>query len=395
MSSLPGRYAIAGFGEIAPEPNEDFGGYYGLNVEVAARAIEDAGLTRKDIDGVVFSMALGPPFPHPAPYCAHFCQYMGLLPAWFESVPYGGVPTGALYVARAAMGIAAGLATTVLVVSADNFRTRLRGSGAIAAMASTALDAQYESPYGGLNMATWSMMTQRHMHEFGTTHEQLAEVAVASREWASLNPAAERRTPIDIQGVMDSRMISSPVTIEEMALISDGGGAVIVTTLERARDLPKPPVEIVSFSEIGMSMTFSEIASQTDMYSIRLSTERALANAGMTLADMDAVYPYDPATIATIVSLEQMGFCGIGEGGAFIEDGKLRPGGSLPCSTHGGLMQCRHPGIPGGFFQVTEAVRQLRGECGERQVPNMQTALLQSEGGYIAHSTTVLSTATV
>lgn len=395
MQSLPGRYAIVGVGEVAPERGEDFGGYYGINAEAAVRAMEDAGVGRKDIDGVVFSNALGPPFPHPPPYCAHFCQYLGLLPAWFESVPYGGIPTGPLYLSRAVMGIAAGLANTVLVVSADNFYSRLRSGGAIAAMATTALDAQYESPYGALNISTFSLMAQRHMHEFGTTHEQLAEVAVASRDWARLNPAAQRRAPLDIEGVLNARTISTPLTVEDVAVISDGGGAAIVTSLDRAKDMKNQPVEIVSFNELGLGMTFSEIKSHTDIYTIRRTAQRALADAGMTHDDIDAVYPYDPATIATIFALELMGFCEVGEGGAFVEGGRIGPSGSLPVSTHGGMLQCRHPGIPGGFFQVTEAVRQLRGECGDRQVEDMKVALLQSEGGYIAHSATILATSTI
>lgn len=391
MDPLLGRYAIAGVGEVAPTPGEELGGYYGINVAAAARALEDAGIDRRDVDGVVFSNALGPPFPHPPPYCAHFCQYFGLLPAWFDSVPYGGMATGGLYLARAVMAIAAGLANTVLVVSADNFYSRLRSGGAIAAMATTALDAQYESPYGGLNISTWCLIAQRHMYEFGTTRQHLAEVAVAAREWARLNPAAQRRDPLDVRGVLDARMISSPLGIEDISVISDGGGAVVVTSLERARNMRNKPVEILSFSEVGMGMVFSEIRSHTDLYSIRLSTERAMAQAGVTHGDIDAVYAYDPATIGTIVSLELMGFCEVGEGGPFVEGGTIGPSGSLPVNTHGGLLQCRHPGVPGGFFQVTEAVRQLRGECGSRQVPDMEVALIQSEGGYISHSTTVLA----
>jgi acetyl-CoA acetyltransferase len=305
------------------------------------------------------------------------------------------MPTGALYIARAVMGIEAGLATTVLVVSADNFYSRLHSGGAIAAMATTALDAQYESPYGGLNISTFSLVTRRHMHEFGTTREQVAEVAVASREWARLNPAAQRRAPLTIDGVINARPISTPLTIEDVAVISDGGAAAIVTRLDRAKDMKNQPVEIVSFSELGLGMTFSEIKSHTDIYTIRRTAQRALAEAGMKHEDIDAVYPYDPATIATIIALELMGFCDLGEGGAFVEGGRIGPSGTLPVSTHGGMLQCRHPGVPGGFFQVSEAVRQLRGECGDRQVKNMKVALLQSEGGYIAHSTTVLATSTI
>ncbi len=385
-----GKYSIVGMGEVAPAANEEYKGFWGLAAEAAQRALDDAALKREDIDGVVFYGALGPPFPKPSSYCSYFCQYFGIKPGWWESVPYGGMPPGGLGLVRAIMGIEAGLATKVLVISSDNFRSRLSKDGAIEAMSTSSLDAQYEWPYGPLNISTFGLIATRHMYEFGTTNEQMAAVAVAARQWAQLNPIAERQELITIEDVLNSRVATSPLHVLDICLISDGGGAVVITASEQANDYPQPPVKVLGFGEVSASMTISHVKDLTDIVPTRLATQHALRMADIELGDVDIVYPYDPSTITTIFTLEEMGFCKRGEGGSFVADGKLGPGGSLPTNTHGGLMACRHPGMPGAFFQITESVKQLRDQAEGRQVHDARITLLHSEGGYIGNNVTVL-----
>jgi acetyl-CoA acetyltransferase len=254
-------------------------------------------------------------------------------------------------------------------------------------MATTALDAQYESPYGGLNISTFGLMTQRHMHEYGTTREQLAAVAVAARQWAQRNPAAFARDPLTVEDVLSSRMVSSPLTVRDCCLVTDGGGAMIVTSAERAADLGRPPVYLLGYGEAQWHRNITHMPDLTVTAAVD-SGRRAYEQAGVSPADVDLVELYDAFTINPILFLEDLGFCAKGEGGEFVASGAIAPGGRLPVNTNGGGLSYCHPGMY-GIFALIEAVRQLRGEAGERQVPG-DVALVHGNGGVLSSQVTAI-----
>lgn len=393
------RSAIVGVGEAAPPIGSYNPSHWGLAAEAAGNALKDAGLTKKDIDGVVFCTAYGPPFPYPSSTTGYFCEYTGIGPVWYENYPYGSMPTGAAIVHRAVMGIDAGLASTVLVVSSDNPNSRRSRpdardgrsrSGFIETMAERAFDSQYEWPYGPWAMAAMGLVANRHMYKYGTTSEQMAEVAVAARQWASLNPIAYHRSPIMVEDVLNSRMISSPIHLLDSCVVSDGGTAYVVVGADRAKDFENPPVWIMGIGEKGKGRYLTWADDLADIRVTEMATKQALEMAGVTISDIDLAYPYDASTIFTIGYLEQLGFCKIGEGGSFVEAGRIAPGGELAVNTHGGLMSCRHSGFSGHSFHLAEAVKQLRGGCGERQVKDAKLAILQCEGGWFNQGVTIL-----
>ena len=394
MSSMGGRYAIVGVGEVAPPKGTPYESYYGMAAEVSDKALNDAGLTKKDIDGVVFTTAYGPPFPYPSSTTGYFCEYTGMGDVWFENYPYGSMPTGPSVVHRACMGIEAGMAKTVLVVNSDNWLTRNNRQSAIEVMASRAFDSQYEWPYGPYAMTIMGLMANRHMYEYGTTSAQLAEAAVAARKWALMNPVAfsyNSAPDITVEDVLNSREICTPLRRLDCCIVTDGGTAYVVTTADRAKDFKKPPVYIQGMGEMGHGRYITWVPDYADLDIAGKATKQAMDMADMTINDIDLAYLYDPATILTIIYLEQIGACPKGEGGRFVEGGRIRPGGEFPVNTHGGLLSCRHSAFAGASFQLSEAVKQLRQECGERQVKDAETALLLCEGGWFNIGVTVLS----
>ena len=226
------------------------------------------------------------------------------------------------------------------------------------------------------------------MHLYGTTAEQLAAVAVAARKWAMVNPKALRRTPLTVAEVLASPMISTPLHALDCCLLTDGGGAVVVTSAERVRSLPKPPIYVLGS---GATQTHEAITNMPELTetAARLSGQLAYGRAGMKPGDMDVVQIYDSFTITVLLSLEDLGFCGKGEGGAFVLDGRIAPSGPFPLNTSGGGLSYCHPGMFGIFLMI-EAVRQLRGECGERQVPGAATALCHGTGGQLSTAATLI-----
>jgi acetyl-CoA acetyltransferase len=226
------------------------------------------------------------------------------------------------------------------------------------------------------------------MHEFGTTREQMAAVAVAARQWALLNPAAWEKKPLTIPEVLNARMVSYPFTVRDICLVTDGGGAIILTTPDRARSLNKPPVYVLG---CGQAITHANISSMPDLTvtGALASGRQAYAMAGLAAKDIDVVELYDAFTINTILFLEDLGFCPKGEGGSFVEGGRIAPGGQLPVNTNGGGLSYCHPGMY-GLFLLIEAVRQLRGECGARQVPSAETAIAHGNGGVLSSQSTVI-----
>jgi acetyl-CoA acetyltransferase len=340
-----------------------------IMAESAKGALDDAGLTIKDVDGV-FTTGIG----MSGMGVLGWCDYMNLTPSYLDSTSIGGASFVA-HTAHAAAAIHAGLCNVALVSFGATVASSRFGAGA--GGASDPCD-QYEAPFGVTTVGAYAMVAQRHMHDYGTKPEHLAEIAVTMREHASMNPVAKYREPITIDDVLASRVISSPLHLLDCCIISDGGGALVITSAERARDLKKKPAYILGAGEAARHAgrgvrDYLEIAGYQ---SGKLAFERA----GLTHKDIDMAMIYDSFTITVLVTLENLGFCKRGEGGAFVSGGRLRFDGDFPINTDGGGLSSNHP-MMRGIFLVIEAVKQLRGECGPRQVKDCKTALVNGTGG--------------
>jgi acetyl-CoA acetyltransferase len=241
---------------------------------------------------------------------------------------------------------------------------------------------QFEAPYGGSLVGSYAMHAMRHMHEFGTTSEQLAEIAVGVREYASLNPNAIYRDPITVDDVVSSRMIADPLHMLDCCAITDGGGAFIMTTAERARDLPQAPVYVLGAAG---AQTHWNVSQQPDFTTCAGAKAGPVAfgRAGVTHDDVDMLMFYDSFTITCLILLESLGFVPQGEGGPFVAEGHLKRGGRWPLNTDGGGLSSCHPGMR-GIFLIIEAVRQLRGHAGDAQVPDCEVALAAGSGGWLS-----------
>lgn len=354
----------------------------GLQAQAVSRALEDAGLALGEVDGIA-SVGI-PRFP-----AIQAAEYLGIRPTWSESTFTGGSSFEVL-TARAAQAITAGDADVVVVTYGSNQRSA-KSRNLAGVHDPLQPESQFDAPYGPLSpVSFYGLAAQRHMHEFGTTSEQLAEVAVAAREWALLNPKAFRYDsgPLTVDDVLSSAVVSSPLHVLDCCLVTDGGGAVVLTSAERARDLPQKPVSILGFGECSTHHGFTQMPDLT-LTGAAVSAETAWRQSGLTAQDMDVVEIYDSFTITTLLSLEALGFCGRGEGGAFVEDGRARPGGGFALNTTGGGLSYAHPGMF-GIFLIIEAVRQLRGESGDRQVASARTAVCHGTGGILAHNATLV-----
>lgn len=355
----------------------------GLQTQAVTRALADAGLTIADVDGLAttgisrFS-------------ATQLADYLGVVPRWTDSTFAGG-SAFEMFVARAAQAIRDGQASVVVISFASNQRSaRSRKLGGV--HEPWIPEAQFEEPYDMLYpLSYYAMAAQQYLHRFGGTREKLAEVAVAAREWALLNPQAFRHDagPLTVEDVVGATMISSPLGVADCCLVTDGGGAVVLTSLERARDLPRRPIEVLGYGERTTNTSFTTVADLTSPGSLASAAE-AYVRAGITAADVDVLEVYDSFTITTALTVEALGFCGRGEVLDFIQDGRIRPGGELPLNTNGGGLSYCHPGQYGVLLLV-EAVRQLRGECGVRQVPDAEIAVAHGTGGILStHATVVL-----
>jgi acetyl-CoA acetyltransferase len=357
--------------------------------EAAARAaLDDAGLDWSDIDGLLTTPVRVANWAMP---CGVVAEGLGIrAPRYLATLDVAGA-SGTAMVHQAAMAIDAGQCDTVLCVAGQNLLTHSARADAVKQMAEGGwAHPQFEAPYGPLIASLYALVAQRHMHEFGTTPEQLAEVAVTMRAHASLNPLAQKRTPITVDEVVGSRMITSPLHVLDCALVSDGAAAIIVSRADRARDLRRRPVHVLG-QGYGFSHAYVGPYERLTATGAADSGRAAFAMAGVRPAEIDVAELYDCFTITVIVELEDLGFCAKGEGGAFVQGGRIALGGELPVTTHGGLLSACHPGLAGGMFHVIEAVRQLRGECGERQVRDARLALAHGNGGVIGiHCTLIL-----
>ncbi len=382
--TLKNKVAIVGAAdtEVGVVPNLSATQLY---VKAAKLALEDAGITKADIDGLVTCTSFVEPFMYHAEMIA---EYMQIFPRYCMTVPSGGGTTLAI-MHHAASAIATGLCHTVLITMADSQVSGLSRDKAIEAMAQAG-HPQFERPYGPPIPAFYAMLARAHQHAYGTTDAQRAAVAVACRKHASLNPAAQMRKPITIDDVVNSRMIADPLHLLDCSLVSDGGAAIVMTSAERARDFKKRPVYLLGTGEGHSHEHISQALSLTTS-AAKEAGERAYAMAGLAPKDIDVAELYDCFTPVVIIELEDLGFCAKGEGGSFVEGGRIELGGELPINTHGGLLSHCHPGHPGSLFSITEATRQLRGECGMRQVADAQIALVHGQGGIMStHCTAIL-----
>ena len=377
---------IAGVGEspLGRVPNLDA---LGLQRRAAMAALEDAGLALDDIDGLLTTPLRVANWSLP---CGIVAEGLGIKPRYLATIDLAGA-SGTAMIHHAAMAVATGQCQTVLCVAGQNLLSfSAQGGAAVQRMAAAATHEEFEAPYGPLVPTLYALVAQRHQHEFGTTPEQLAEVAVAIRGHASRNPLAQKKDLITVADVLASRMVTSPLHVLDCAVVSDGAAAFIVTTRERARNLRKPAVQVLG-QGYGFSHAYvSDYRNITTSGAVQ-SGRDAFASAGLRPSDIDIAELYDCFTITVLVELEDLGFCAKGEGGPFVQGGRIGPGGALPVATHGGLLSAAHPGLAGGMFHVIESVRQLRGEAGERQVPNAEVVLVHGNGGVIGlHCTLIL-----
>jgi acetyl-CoA acetyltransferase len=352
-----------------------------LHFQATSRALADAGLTKDDIDGFG-SCGTGLLSP------IEVAEYCGLRPNWVDGTSVGG-SSWEFMVEHATAAIAAGHVEVVVLAYGSTTRADLKQRRRSANLGFGARGpVQFDTPFGHALIAKYAMATRRHMIEYGTTIEQLAEIAVSARYNAGFNPDAYYRDPITIEDVQASRMIADPLTKLHCCIRSDGGGAVVLTSEERARDLAPAPIWVLGTGEAVSHTTMSEWADFTESPAVR-SGRLAFERAGVTPADIDVCQIYDAFTAMVLLSIEALGFCQPGEGGAFVEDGKLRLGGALPTNTDGGGLSSCHPGMR-GMFLLVEAVRQLRGEADGRQVPDARLACVNGTGGWFSSASTVI-----
>ncbi len=373
--SLRGKSAIvsigtAGMGE-AP-------GRSGIEIlaEAALNAIGDAGLRVADIDGV-FSASSAHAFP-----TTSVGEYLGLRPSFFDGTMVGGA-SFEMHLLQAAMTLDAGLCKVALICYGSNQRT---AGGRLVSMSEP---QWHETPYQARHPITaYALAASRHMHQFGTTREHMAQVAVAARAWANMNPDAFARGPLSVDDVLSSRMVSDPLSARDCCLVTDGGAACVMVRADRAKDHLSEPIYLLGG---GAAQWHRSIVTMPDL-TVTAATEsgsRAFQMAKLKQSDVDLVMLYDAFTITTILFLEDLGFCPKGEGGRFVGDGRIAPGGKLAVNTNGGGLSCVHPGMY-GLFLIIEAVTQLRRQAGERQRPKVDVALCHGNGGHLATQITVL-----
>lgn len=357
----------------------------GLHVEAAVAALADAGLDARDIDGVLCAYSLVEPH---LMLSSVFCEYFGIQPSYSAALQAGGATAGIMVMQAAAL-VEAGLCRHVLIVCGDNRLTGLSRDGAVAALSEVG-HAQFERPYGISVPAAYALVSQRYMHEYGVTAEHLAAVAVAHRRHAQRNPKAQMRDPITIADVCASRPIATPLRLLDCCLISDGGAAVIVSAADAARDFRKPLIAILGAGQKNTHEHILCAPSLTD-FGCKESARQAFGRAGVSPGDIDVAEIYDSFTITLLVELESIGFFERGAAGPAALAGELDLGGRLPCNTHGGLLSYAHSGAAGGLFHLVEAVRQLRGEAGARQVADAELAFVHGDGGILsAHCSLIL-----
>jgi acetyl-CoA acetyltransferase len=347
-----------------------------LMAQGITRALDDCGLGLKDVDGLISSCTQSRTSP------LNLAEYLGMSPAYIDGTIIGG-SSFMFHIQHAMAALQLGLCNVAVIAYGSTQRSIGRQNASVREI------NPYETPYRPFLPSTaYALAASRHMHEFGTTREQMAEVAVAARQWALKNPVAWEKKPLTVDEVLSARMVSYPFTVRDICLVTDGGGAIVLTTPERAKSLKKKPVYVLGQ---GQHITHANISSMPDLTVTGAleSGRQAYAMAGLAAKDIDVIELYDAFTINTILFLEDLGFCKKGEGGAFVTGGRIAPGGSLPVNTNGGGLSYCHPGMY-GLFLLIEAVRQLRGECGDRQIAGAETAIAHGNGGVLSSQSTVI-----
>jgi acetyl-CoA acetyltransferase len=345
-----------------------------LAAKAAVLALKDANLSLPDVDALFVCT------PDDALSGLSAAEYLGIQPRFTENNRTGGSAFHS-HVIAATLMLESGYCDTALIIYGSNQRT---ASGGLVSMR---LPSPYEKPYKPLT-PSYALAAARHMHQYGTTREHLAEVAVAARKWAQLNPDAFARDELTIEDCLKARMVSDPLSVRDCCLVTDGAAAIVLTRADRARDLQARPVYLLG----GAAATWYSGVDQSQDLTVtaaRESGQRAYALAGVTPADIDVVQLYDAFTINTLLFLEDLGFCPKGEGGHFVSGGNIAPGGSLAVNTNGGGLSCCHPGMY-GLFTIVESCLQLRGEAGQRQVANARLALAHANGGTLSSQATLI-----
>ena len=378
LRRMRGRVAIVGAAEADEHGKLPHKSALALHAEAARNALADAGLKKDDVDAV-FSAGLW--------MGSETAEYLGIRPRYVDGTQIGGCSFIA-HVQHAMAAIAAGIVDVALVTHGESGASRVGMPGTRFGPDSTRL--QFEAPFGLAGPPTgYALAAARHMHEFGTTSEQLAELAVSTRKWAQLNPRAMMRDPLTVADVLASRMIAWPLHLLDCCLVTDAGGAVLVTSADRARDLAKKPVYVLGTGEASTHVMVSQMPDYARWEAAEMSGARAFEMSGIEHADVDVAMFYDAFTIVPVMGLEALGFCKRGEGGAFVSGGRTAPGGAFPMNTNGGGLSYTHSGMY-GMFTLIEAVRQLRGECGPRQIADAAIALCHGLGGMFSAAATLV-----
>lgn len=357
----------------------------GLQAQAALAAVADAGLRLSDIDGVLCAYSFTEPH---LMLASVVCEHLGIHPGYCAAIQAGGA-SASIMIMQAAALVASGQCTHVLVITGDNRLTGLSRDGAVAALSEVG-HAQFERPFGISVPASYALVAQRYMHEYGVSSEHLAAIAVEHRRHAGRHPKAHKREPITIEDVLASKTIASPLHILDCCLISDGGAALVISSRAAAADTQGVPVEILGAGQGHTHEHIIAAPSLTD-FGCKQSSQTAFARAGVAPHDMDVALIYDSFTITLLVELESIGFFERGEAGPAVVRGELGLTGSLPCNTHGGLLSYGHSGAAGGMFHAVEAVHQLRGRAQKRQVKEARLAFVHGDGGILsAHCSLVL-----
>lgn len=356
--------ATFGMGETADYTTMD------LATHASLKALSQAGLQPRDVDGL-FVVTMDDTLAS-----LTFAEYLGIEPRFTDNNRTGG-SSFELHACIAALALTTGQCDVVLIAYGSNQRS------AAGKLQSSVRPSPWEGPYRPLApVSSYALAAARHMHQFGTTKQQLGEVAVAARKWAQRNPDAFVRDELSLDDYLKARMISDPLGVRDCCLVTDGAAAVVMVRADRARDLCKQPVYVLG---AAAETTHREIANMPDLTvtGTARAAQRAFAQAGVKPADIDVVELYDAFTINTILFLEDMGFCPKGDGGRFVEGGRIAPGGALPVNTNGGGLSCVHPGMY-GLFTIVEATQQIMGVCGERQVAAANLAIAHGNGGFLS-----------
>ena len=348
-----------------------------LAAKAALLALADAGLKPSDVDGLFTTIATD------SLSSLAVAEYMGIRPKVTDNLRVGG-SSFQIQAMWAALALDAGLCDVALITYGSNQRS---AAGGLVSGGGTPV--VYEHRYKPLNPpSSYALAAARHMHQYGTTRKHLAEVAVAARKWAQLNPDAFMRDDLTIDDVLSARMVSDPLTVRDCCLVTDGAAAVVMVRSERARDIPGKPAYLLGATSATWHRSIGNMPDLTVTAAVE-SGARAYEHAGVKPADIDVVMVYDAFTINTLLFLEDLGFCAKGEGGAFVENGGIAPGGRLAVNTNGGGLSCVHPGMY-GLFTMVEAVEQVRGGAGARQVPSAKLAIAHGNGGVLSSQATAI-----